>query len=346
VAVEQILSQDEIYALLDAIGKEKVDLGHEETPAESPSTSQQQRRFKKHDFSGPGTIAKDNLRAMNYLHQQFARTFSSSLSNLLRSLAEVECNTVDQLTYGDFAMSLSDPSCLCKLLMTPLSGTVVMEIGLELVFPMIEKLLGGQGRLNFPRRRMTEIEKEIIKPMTDLITRDLSTVWKKAKEDIEFRLDGIETEPDYVQIVSPNETVVLVVLSIKFAQVQGIISICFPFTTIERALAEARYDEWRFTTSSFGGSKDEEYRPKVQQGVDKTSVPVRAIFPATTFPICELSQLRVGHVLELDVRVENSQIVDPVIIEVAGKARFLGKLGRSGRKKAVKVTGIIDEDEW
>lgn len=364
---EQVLSQDEVNALLEAVNTGEFDaiqdVPQEDTsaapeqpaaaaPVSTPSpvpaptfgSSTTNRRYKKYDFSGPGIISKDHTRAMNMLHQQFVRMFSSSLSSLLRTLADVECDTVEQLTYSDFVMSLSDPSCLCKLAMNPLRGSVVMEISPDLVFPVIEKLLGGQGGRAFPRRSMTEIEKEIMRQMVDLIARDLSSTWQNAKDDIEFKLTTIETEPDYVQIVSPSDTVMLVVLSVKFPPVTGMISICYPFTTVELAFSEARSEEWLFSSASTTTNKDAEYRPRVQKNIDRTHVPLRAVLPPTRIPVRELMKLEVGHVLELDVQVENKKILDPIIVEVAGKDRLLAKWGRSGRRHAVKVIGSIDDD--
>ena len=209
---------------------------------------------------------------------------------------------------------------------------------------MIEKFLGGQGGGAFPRRPMTEIEKEIMKQMVNLMIRDLSATWQNAKADIQFRLDAIETEPDYVQIVSPSDTIMLVVLSVKFPPVTGMISICYPVTTVELALSETGSDEWLFSSTSTDGGKDEEYRPRIEQNVDKTHVAVRVVFPSTKVPIRELIKLEVGHALELDVRVENRKIIDPVIVEIARKPRLLAKWGRSGRRRAVKVISVVDED--
>ncbi|MCZ6675931.1 MAG: flagellar motor switch protein FliM [Candidatus Poribacteria bacterium] len=339
---EQVLSQDEVNALLDAVNTGDIDPAVDSPAAKQPAIPS--RRYKKYDFSGPGIISKDHTRAMNMLHQQFVRRFSTSLSSLMRTLADVECDTVEQLTYSDFIMSLSDPSCLCKLSMHPLRGSVVMEISPDLVFPTIERLLGGRGSQSVPRRAMTEIEKEIMKQLIELIIRDLGTIWQRAKEDIRFELEGIETEPDYVQIVSPSDTVMLVILSVKFPPVTGMISICYPFTMIELAFSEARSDEWLFAADGTATGKEQEYRPRIQQNIDRMHVLLRAVFPATKIPLRELVKLEVGHVLELDVRVQNRKIIDPIIVEVAHKPRLIGKWGRSGRRHAVKIISAIDED--
>ncbi len=134
---KQVLSQDEVNALLSAVDEGDLDLKPTDgsTPDEETVPS---KPYRKHDFTTPGRISRDHYRVMSLLHKLFARTLSSPLSSLLRSLVEVECETIDQLTFGDFVMSLSDPSCLCKLAMNPLPGTVIMEISPELVFPVIE----------------------------------------------------------------------------------------------------------------------------------------------------------------------------------------------------------------
>jgi len=344
---KQVLSQDEVNALLSAVDEGDLDLKPTDgsTPDEETVPS---KPYRKHDFTTPGRISRDHYRVMSLLHKLFARTLSSPLSSLLRSLVEVECETIDQLTFGDFVMSLSDPSCLCKLAMNPLPGTVIMEISPELVFPVIEKLLGGQGEQG-PRRRMTDIEKVIMKQMIDLVTQNLGSVWKKTKEDIEFVLEEIEREPDYVQVVAPTETVMIVVLSVKFGRISGLISICFPVVTIERALAEVSFDELQSSTSTSGIDRDEEYQPKIQQRLDHTQMVLRAVLPTSRLTVRELMQLEVGRILELDVRVETignqTQILDPIIIEVGEKPRFLARLGKFGKHQAVKIIGLTEDED-
>ena len=350
MAEEQVLSQDEVNSLLEAVGEGQLDSamdGLPPSPTSSVSVPESQKNYLPYDFSSPGAIAKNHLSAMHRLHQDFSRIFNSSLSNLLRTLVDVECDTVEPITYGDFVMSLSDPSCLCKLSMKPFLGTIVMEVTPDLVFPIVEKLLGGQGGGHaVPRRRMTEIEKEIIRQMIDLIARDLTTVWRKAKEDIQFRLDTIETNSDYVQTGSPIDQVMLVVLSVKFGRVQGMISISFPSAMIERILAETRFDELFLSSGSpLLTDEDEEYRPRIEHRLDRTRVPIRVIFPKTRVPVRELIQLKPGHIIELDVDVENKRIIDPVIVEVARKPRFLAKLGTFRKHKAVKIIGLVDRED-
>jgi len=155
---EDILTQDEIEALLDAVTDGEVDV---EEPVETEEDVQLPRDYKPYDFKGR-KISKDLEKTMQMLHNHFARQFSSSLSALLRMLTEVECSAVDQMAYADYLMSLSEPSCLCILSMEPLQGKAVMEISPNVVFPIIERLLGGPGEPMTKNRVLSKFEESII----------------------------------------------------------------------------------------------------------------------------------------------------------------------------------------
>jgi flagellar motor switch protein FliM len=334
--MEKLLSQEEIDALLDAVSSRKVDEVRQTPQGKAKSV-------KLYDFTRPGKVSKDYTRSLHILHRHFARVYSSSLSSLLRTLVEIECTQVEQLTYGDFLMSLSEMSCLVIFSMDPLKGVAVMEIGPQLIFPMVDRLLGGTGMSSIKAHRMTEIEKSIIERAVDAGLEALHEIWGYVSGDIKVNLQRIETDPQYVQVMASADTVMLVVFDVKFGQTIGMMSICYPFAMIEPALLNARPEQWLFNYQREG---DEEYTPEIRRKVEKADIVVKAHFPPSKISMKDLLELKVGDIIKLDIKVKNGKPVDPVIVDVGGRKRFLAKPGRVGKKKAVKIIGVLtDEDE-
>ncbi|RKY04215.1 flagellar motor switch protein FliM [Candidatus Poribacteria bacterium] len=332
---DRVLSQEEIDALLEMVSKGE--FGPRETQGDKV------REVRLYDFTRPGRVSKDYIRSLQMLHRHFARVFSSSLSSLLRTLVDVECTQVEQLTYGDFLMSISEMSCLAIFSMEPLKGVAVMEISPQLVFPIIDRLLGGTGA-NTPAkmRKISEIEKAIIERAIESAMESLQEAWQYIVEDVKVKLERIETDPQYVQIVPSSDTVMLVIFEAKFNQAVGVMSICYPFTMIEPSLSSARPERWMFNYEAEANGR---YVSEIRQKVEKTEIPVRVYFPPSKITLGDLLQLKEGDIIKTEVRVKEGKLIDPVIIEVGGKKRFWGKPGRVGRRKAVKIIGVIPEDE-
>lgn len=331
----RVLSQEEINALLEAVSKGELGL--------EGAREERIKDVKLYDFTRPGRVSKDYIRSLQMLHRHFARVFSSYLSSLMRTLVDIEFTQVEQLTYGDFLMSVSEMSCLAIFSMEPLKGVAVMEISPQLVFLIIDRLLGGSGS-NIPlkMRKISEIEKAIVERAIESAMESLQETWRYAVEGVKVKLQSIETDPQYIQIVPSSDTVMLVIFEVKFNQAVGVMSICYPFTMIEPYLSSARPERWMFNYEAEANGR---YVGQIRQKVEKAEIPVRVYFPPSKITLGELLQLKEGDVIKTDVRVKDGRLVDPVIVEVGGKRRFWGRPGRVNKRKAVKIIGIIPEDE-
>ncbi len=214
------------------------------------------KTYKPYDFKRR-SLSKDQEKNMDMLHKHFARQFSQFLSSRLFTLAEVECTAVDQMPYSDYLMSLSEPSCLCVLSMVPLQGNAVMEISPNLVFPIIEKLQGGESNPIVKNRALTKFEEFGLEhSLIDGILEALQGTWEDVVEYIKIKLERIEQEPQYAQVIPSNDTVMVVMLRVGFGlQISGFMSICYPTAMIETALI--RKDETSNAISSNCVSKDE-----------------------------------------------------------------------------------------
>src|SRR5271156_3438581 len=212
---DRVLSQEEI----DDVFRNLRDSPQDDDPA---------KRAMPYDFRRPDRIAKDQLRAIHFLHENFGRSLASSLSGYLRAYLVVNLVSVEQLSFIEFSRALPSPSCLVSLGMKPFEGNAVLEINTGLVFPILEMLLGGSQKAALKiTREITEIEQSILDGLFRITLHDLKIAWQ-AVTPLEFKIESYETDPQLLQILAPNEAVVAVSLEVRVGELSGMMNIGIP----------------------------------------------------------------------------------------------------------------------
>ena len=167
------------------------------------------------------------------MHDNFARNLVSSLSAYLRSYLIVNLVSVEQLSYAEFLECLPAPTCIVSLGLRPYDGNAVLELNSALVFPILEMLLGGTGKTTAPiQREITEIEQNLLDGLFRLILRDLKESWKGVTT-IEFTIESMETEPQFLQILAPSVAVVAIAIEIRIGDIVGMMNIAMPSIIIK-----------------------------------------------------------------------------------------------------------------
>lgn len=339
--MSDILSQEEVDALLSAVsaGGESelgslVGTGGGEGGDEKKAAAEPEKALSLYDFRRPDRVSKDQMRTLQNLHEGYARQFSTSLTNFLRTFVEIELVSVDQLTYSEFIMSISNPSCIYVFKMEPLEGNAIIEINPSLVFFIIDRLFGGQGRPSEQNRELTLIEENVIRRIVERSLSDLKDVWEHIGV-FSPRIETYETNPQFVQIAPPGETVILISLEVRMQNASGLMSLCFPFMVLESVINKLSGESWMSAQST----STSETRTIIEHEMQALDVPVAVVVGQTHLTIRDLLQLQRGDILCLD----KPQAAD-LIIMVGNKPKLAGKLGLVGRKKAVKVTRIIEKE--
>ena len=224
-----ILSQEEIDALLDVVDDE-TDLF--EAGDESPVSN---RQVTLYDFKRPNRVSKEQLRAFRGIHDKMARTLASQISSIMRSIVEIQLHSVDQMTYGEFLMSLPNPTSFNVFSMKPLEGSGVIEINPSIAFPMLDRLLGGKGEPFDASREFSDIELSLFETILRVMMSTLKEAWGPVM-DIFPNIESKESSPNVVQIVAQNEIVVMVVMEIIIGQSSGMMNICYPVIALEPVL--------------------------------------------------------------------------------------------------------------
>jgi len=326
-----ILSQEEIDALLstvstdDEIAEDSVEQQLDFVP----------KKISVYDFRRPDRVSKEQLRSIRNLHDKFARNFSSTLSNYLRTITDITLTSVDQMTYGEFLMSLPDPTSFNIISMIPMEGNVVLEINPSLVFPIVDKLLGGTGKPLFQTRELTSLEQHIMDGILGLILKDLEEVWRQIIPNIRLKKELSENSPHIIQIVSQNEVVILVVCEVKFGEVLGMMNLCIPAIVLEPVLGKISSTDWLIgAKKGLTGEKEEE----IMHMLEDTLVPTNAYLCHNKLTIEDVLELKDGDLVMFNVKQDR-----PVEVHLNNKKKFLGEVGTLGVKKAVKIKQLISE---
>ena len=322
--MSEVLSQNEIDALLSALNSGEIDV-HE------IKEEKEERKVKDYNFKIPNKFAKDHTRTLQIMHENFSRLLQTYLSGYLRALVQIEVISVDQLTYNEFSNSMPNPSVLGIVDFSPLSGSIIVEITPSISFAMIERVLGGAGH-GFERTRgFTEIELTLIEKIMGQVIGFFRDPWKNVIE-LKPRLKKIETNPQFAQIMSPNETVALITLNTKVGNIEGMIHICIPHLVIEPVIPKLSTKFWfSGVNKEITGSDLKIIEKKIQS----TLLPVKVVLGNTDITVRDFLGLGLGDVVPLNT-AEN----DDLKIYVGNLMKFRGKPGLKKNRVAVKITKV------
>src|SRR5512145_1378314 len=244
MATDEVLSQAEVESLLNAMETKAPEPPPKPAAPPVGVPGRQREKITAYDFKRPERVGKEQMRALQTLHEGFGRNFGAAISALLRSIVEVKLTSVDQLTYSEFVFSLENPTCFNLLKADPLEGNLILDINPSILYPIIDRLLGG-GREAGPlaRRPLTEIELRLVSRITGLFLHELRHAWENVI-DLKLEVVQVESNPQLVQIVPPNEVVVLISFELTIGDLRGMINLCIPFNSIERISTRLSANSW------------------------------------------------------------------------------------------------------
>jgi len=324
----EVLSQDEIDQLLTAISAGEVDTQEIHQPTD-------QRKIKIYDFKRPDKFSKDQIRTVSIMHETFARLTTTSLSAQLRSLVAVHVASVDQLTYEEFIRSIPNPTTLAVIDMDPLKGSAILEIDPAITFSIIDRLFGGQGEGAKFSRELTDIEQSVMEGIIVRVLGNLRESWSTVI-DLRPRLGGIETNPQFAQIVPPSEMVVLVTLETKVGDVEGMMNLCIPYLTIEPIISKLSAQYWY---SSVRRGTTTENLNILRERLENVGVIIKAEIGNMQLTVRDVLALRAGDIIRLD----NTRVNDPMVLMIGDRKKFLCRPGVIGNKLAVQVSKKLEE---
>lgn len=335
-----VLSQSEVESLLSAL-EPGAGRGGSGPAGPAPSASKTARyddglsQISVYDFKRPERVSKDQMRAFQALHEGFSREFGAALSGMLRTIVEVKLISVDQLTYSEFVFSMENPTCFNLLSAAPLEGHMILDLNPSIIFPIVDRLLGGGkdgSAASYPRRPLTEIELRLVSRITDRAIECLTAAWVNVVK-LQPKVVQVESNPQLVQIVPPNEVIVLISFEIMMGEMRGIMNLCIPYNTIEPLAGKLSSNTW---TAYSTKQADRRELLNLQAGAAAAKVAIVVEMARTSFTAGELLNLEVGDVI-LTEKDHRSSI--KVFIE--GKEKFDGYPGMMKGHKAIRISRLI-----
>ncbi len=326
-----VLSQAEVENLLSTLEAETETVAAQIT---LPLSARPKEKITIYDFKRPERVGKEQMRALQTMHEGFGRNFGAALSAMLRNIVEVKLTSVDQLTYSEFVFSLENPTCFNLINANPLEGQIILDINPSILFPIIDRLLGGTTMSATPvRRPLTEIELRLVSRITGLFLAEMQHAWENVLK-FELSVDRVESNPQLVQIIPANEVVVLISFELTVGETRGMLNLCIPYNSIERISHKLTSNSW------VSYSKKPASPESIQMMSDRladAAVEVVVELAETTISTADLINLRVG-----DMIATEKDVALPLLVSVEGRPKYYAKAGQFKGRKAIEILSLLE----
>ncbi len=328
--MSDVLSQNEIDELLSALSSGEVDVTEIEE-------EKREKKIKKYDFRRPDKFGKDQLRTLEIIHENFSRLLNNFLSGYLRTYIEVDVLSTQGMTYSEFSNSVSNPAILGIVKFSPLDGQIIIDIAVDVAFAMIERVLGGAGKTGLLKeaRALTEIEMVLLKNIMNKFINLLKEPWGNIIE-LKPKLENIETNSQFAQIVSPSESIALITFNLKIGDVEGMVNIAIPHYVIEPILPNLTSKLW-FQSNLKKQLTDEE-RSALHNRIERANLEIKAVVGRSSLLVEEFLNLQVG-----DVVILGSKVNDELEVFVDQELKYFGQPGVKNNRMAVRITRQLEE---
>ncbi|GAA0435291.1 flagellar motor switch protein FliM [Virgibacillus salarius] len=319
--VDEVLSQNEIDALLSAITSGEMD-------AEELKKEDKEKKVRVYDFKRALRFSKDQIRSISRIHENYARLLTTFFSAQLRTYINITVASVDQIPYEEFIRSVPKMTILNTYSVEPLEGRLVMEVNPNIAYAMLDRTLGGMGSGVNKVENLTEIETILMTQLFEKAITNLQEAWATIV-DIDPVLEDFEVNPQFLQMVSPNETVVVVSLNTTIGEESGMINICIPHIVLEPIISKLSVHYWMQTSSK---ERDVDAYEKLTKNLQQAQIEVKALLGESTISIEQFLNLNKDDVIGLDNRIES-----PLILAVNDAPKFYVQPGKYKNKMSVQI---------
>ncbi len=324
----EVLSQNEIDNLLQALSSGELDVEDMKESAE--------KQVKNYDFKRPAKFSKEHLRTLEIIFEHYGRLLSTNLPVYLRKNVQISVASSETVTFSEFTNALSNPVILGVINFNPLPGNIVIELQTNLGYAMIDRMLGGAGQPLDKNRDFSEIELSILDKIMVMCMTLMREPWKNVV-DLDPFMERIESNPQFAQIIAPNEMIAIVTLNVRIGDVEGFINVCLPFITLETIMDKLNTKYWFSTMQEVS---DETYQEYIEAMIKRVDIPLKAVLGKSVISVMDFSTLQVGDIIRLDNKVD-----DELEVYVGNLKKFTALPGVNKENYAVRITSVIREEE-
>ena len=323
-----VLSQNEIDALLNALSSGELDVDEIKDNGE--------KQVKDYDFARPSKFSKEHLRTLEIIFEHYGRLLSTNLPVYLRKNVQIEVMNSEAVTYQEFSNALSNPVLLGIVNFAPLQGSIIIEMATNLGYAIVDRMLGGKGEALEKTRDYSEIELLILERIFVVCVNLLHEPWQNVVE-ICPRLERIETNSQYAQIISPSEMIAIITINVKIGDVEGLMNICLPYITVEDVIDKLNTKYWYANMQQYD---ETDYADAIEVLIRKAQIPIKAVLGSSVISVSDFSMLQVGDIIRLDRKAE-----EELDVYVGNIKKFTALPGATGDNYAVRVTEVIREEQ-
>lgn len=324
----EVLSQNEIDSLLAALSTGELDADEMQKKDE--------RQVRNYDFARPAKFSKEHLRTLEIIYEHYGRLLSTNLPLYLRKNVQISVASSETVVFSEFSNALSNPVILGIVNFQPLKGQIIIEISPNLGFAIIDRMLGGPGAPIDKERDFSDIELVILEKVMVICMQLMKDPWKNVIDIAPF-LERIETNPQFAQIIAPNDMIAIVTLNVKIGDVEGFMNMCLPFATVEDVMDKLNTKFWYSTMKE---ASDEDFSRYVEAMIRRVDVPVKAVLGNSIITVSDFANLQCGDIIRLDTRADQE-----LSVYVGNIKKFTAMPGKSDDDYAVRITSVIREEE-
>lgn len=334
--MDQVLTQQEIDLLLNAMSTGEID-------KEVMNEEDKQTKVKAYDFRRPTKLSKEYVNTLHMIFEDFSKMSSSMLSTQLRTNVTLQLAAIEQVSYDEFIHSIPKFTLLGLFRSQPLNGIQFIEINPQLCMLMVELLCGGldayqskQSEIDLEdKTNFTDIETAILEEVVKLFVRVYESVWQDIVK-LNSVLDELDTNPQLLQNMSPNEPVVLVTFTLKIFETKSFINLCVPYVFFEGIIDKLSFRNW-FDSNQPASSEDSR---ELQKSLNGVALNLEALLGHAQMSLSDFIHLEVGDVIKLD-----KKITEPLETFVDGKPFYRAKPGKQGDQLAIELLDKLEEEQ-
>lgn len=320
--MSDVLSQAEIDSLLSALDRGEVN-------AEEILGTEQEQRVRTYDFRRAMRFSKDHIRIISRIHEQFARLLSTNLAAQLRTILQIQVESVDQVPYEEFVQSVPALTILEVLDFAPMEGHVVIEMNPQIIFAMLDRVMGGVAKGPYRERELTEIEQSLLERTLGRMPEFLGEAWKTV-ENLSPSFVSLETNPQFLQLATSNETVLVVTLSARIGDATGLMNICIPHVTVEPIIPKLTTQYLYDVSKTRSTANDTEHH--LEAHLEQVDVDLQVELGAAELTVDEVLDLQVGDIIPL-----SNSIHDALTVTVDRVPAFSAAVGKKHKHYGVQI---------
>lgn len=326
-----MLSQEEIDALVNQLAAPEAEAGGFEG-----------RKIKSFDFRFNKRLDKfstNQLQTLRTLHDNFTRLLNNSLSVYLRTRVEATIVSIEQISYGDFISSIGIPSILSIYSMDPLPGSGIAQIDLNLVFSIIDRLLGGPGWFPQKLRDLTDIERTLMQRFMARMLNSYRESWNYLLT-LSLKIEALDSNPQFIPRIIPlDQIVAFISMELKIGDMTGVMNFCLPYLVLQSIGPQLSDFQWSPSVVAGRGMTDEDIA-QLARNVERAPVDVSVELGKTVVSLRDLIALQPGDLVMFD-----KPVTEPLAVTVNEREKFKVFPGVNRDKLAVRVAHVVENEE-